>query len=208
MFVLATDGSDAERFLRTLHDRLTLAGFGWMTVGRGGQVLRRSLVDRSVYDGARLVFEADPALHHPLTQDTLHGRPGSIQGPAMDTREVLRDLTIVEKAKLQEIEWEERSRVAPEAHKAQRAFIDSQAEKIVAKTGCRPDAARKVVALQIKGILLPDVVLEFDDEDLRSPTVGDVLAAPDKFVGLTLSDPLEGAEYGRTKAKIMRRADG
>ena len=208
VFVLATDGSDAERFLRTLHDRLTIAGFGWMTVGRGGQVLRRSLVDRSVYDGARLVFEADPALHPQLTQDTAARAPRVYPGPAMDTREVLRDLTIVEKAKLQEIEWEERSRVAPEAHKAQRAFIDSQAEKIVAKTGCRPDAARKVVALQIKGVLLPDVVLEFDDEDLRSPTVGDVLAALDKFVGLTLSDPLEGPSYGRTKAKIMRRADG
>ena len=50
-------------------------------------------------------------------------------------------------------------------------------------------------------------MLEFDDEDLRSSTVGDVLAAPDKFVGLTLSDPQEGAEYGRCKAKIMRRDD-
>ena len=58
-------------------------------------------------------------------------------------------------------------------------------------------------------MLLPDVVLEFDDEDLRSPTVGDVLAALDKFVGLTLSDPQEGrGSYGRTKAKIMRRDDG
>ena len=46
VFVLATDGDDAERFLKTLHDRLTLADLGWMMVGRGGQVLRRSLVDQ------------------------------------------------------------------------------------------------------------------------------------------------------------------
>jgi hypothetical protein len=35
-----------------------------------------------------------------------------------------------------------------------------------------------------------------------------VLANPDRFVGETLADPLEGIEYGRCKAKIMRRADG
>jgi hypothetical protein len=39
-------------------------------------------------------------------------------------------------------------------------------------------------------------------------TVADVLADPDRFVGATLADPLEGVEYGRCKAKIMRRADG
>ena len=209
VFVLATDGSDAERFLRTLHDRLTIAGFGWMTVGRGGQVLRRSLVDRSVYDGARLVFEAAPTLQHPLTQDRAARAPRAYPGPAMDTREVLRDLTIVETAKLQEIETEERNRVAPEAKKAQKAFLDSQARKIVERSEGKItfDAAQKTVKLQIAGTLLPDVVLEFDDEDLREASVADVLAKPDQFVGLTMSDPQEGPEYGRCKAKIMRRDD-
>ena len=56
-----------------------------MTVGRGGQVLRRSLVDRSVYDGARLVFEADPALEPPLNQDRIARAPMVYPGPAMDT---------------------------------------------------------------------------------------------------------------------------
>ncbi len=165
-----------------------------MTVGRGGQVLRRSLVDRSVYDGARLVFEADPALEPPLNQDRTARAPMVYPGPAMDTREVLRDLTLVEQAKLAEIERDECARVAPEAHKAQRKFIEDQAEKIVARSEGKItlDAAQKTVKLQIAGTLLPDVVLEFDDEDLRSSTVGDVLAAPDKFVGLTLSDPQEG----------------
>ncbi len=39
-------------------------------------------------------------------------------------------------------------------------------------------------------------------------TVAQVLADPDRFVGETLADPLEGIPYGRCKAKIMRRADG
>ena len=57
-------------------------------------------------------------------------------------------------------------------------------------------------------MLLPTVELAFDDEDLAGRTVADVLADPDRFVGETLADPLEGIEYGRGKAKIMRRADG
>src|SRR5262249_10167272 len=38
--------------------------------------------------------------------------------------------------------------------------------------------------------------------------VGDVLANPKRFVGATLADPLEGVDYGRDKAMIMRRDDG
>jgi hypothetical protein len=209
VFVLATDGDDAERFLKTLHDRLTLADLGWAMVGRAGQVLQRSLVDRSVYDGARLVFEADPALEPPLTQDRTARAPKVYPGPAMDTREILRDLTLVERAKLREIERAERNRVAQKAAKAQEAFVENQATKIVerSKGKITLDAAQKTIKLQIAGTLLPDVVLEFDDEDLRSSTVGDVLADPDKFTGLSLSDPQEGAEYGRGKAKIMRCDD-
>ena len=39
-------------------------------------------------------------------------------------------------------------------------------------------------------------------------TVAEVLADPDKFVGETLADPLEGTDYGRCKAKVMRAHDG
>jgi hypothetical protein len=35
-----------------------------------------------------------------------------------------------------------------------------------------------------------------------------VLADPASYEGATLADPLEGVEYGRCKARIMRRADG
>src|SRR5262249_26036352 len=39
-------------------------------------------------------------------------------------------------------------------------------------------------------------------------TVGAVLAAPDMFIGETLADPLEGLDYGRCKAKMLRGANG
>jgi hypothetical protein len=53
---------------------------------------------------------------------------------------------------------------------------------------------------------LPDLELDFDQ--LGLVPVASVLADPDHFVGETLADPLEGATYGRAKAKVMKADDG
>ena len=41
IYITIRDGTDAVRFLTTLHARCWLAGFGWMVVGRAGQLLER-----------------------------------------------------------------------------------------------------------------------------------------------------------------------
>jgi hypothetical protein len=56
--------------------------------------------------------------------------------------------------------------------------------------------------------LLPDVALAFDDDDFTGCTVAAVLDDPAHFEGATLADPLEGIDYGRCVARIMRRDDG
>ena len=66
----------------------------------------------------------------------------------------------------------------------------------------------RTIARQCEGVLLPDIVLPFDDPEFAGCTVADVLADPDKFEGATLADPLEGIDYGVCKAQVMRRADG
>lgn len=48
VYLLALDGADVERFVQDAHARCWLAGFGWMMVGAGGQLLERSIVDRMV----------------------------------------------------------------------------------------------------------------------------------------------------------------
>ena len=207
VFILAQDGSDAERFLRTLHARAWLVGLGWMMVGKAGQFLSRSLIDRSVFSPERLVFEGTPILDPPLQQDRASRTPKVIDGSALDTRKTCRDLSVVEQAKLRDLEAAEQQRLAPEAAAAKTTFVAQHSERIVQRTGCKPDAARKMVERQCGGILLPNIVLPFDDEEFQGLTVADVLADPLRFVGATLSDPLEGPEYGVGKAKILLRAD-
>jgi hypothetical protein len=48
------DVADSGRFLRSLHARCWLHGYGWMMVGRGGQLLERLIVDCTVGSPARL----------------------------------------------------------------------------------------------------------------------------------------------------------
>jgi hypothetical protein len=48
VYLSVRDVADSARFLKELHDRCWLAGYGWMMVGAGGQLLERSIVDRTV----------------------------------------------------------------------------------------------------------------------------------------------------------------
>ena len=63
-------GGDIGRFLRALHDRCWLCGYGWMMVGTAGQFLERSIIDCSVGAPKRLVFEGAPVLE-PLVASVL-----------------------------------------------------------------------------------------------------------------------------------------
>ena len=208
IFLAVQDGDDVERFLTTLHARCWLAGFGWMMVGRGGQLLERSIVDRVVGSPERLVFEGPPILDAPLDQDRAARRPFATEGEILDSIAACPPLSILEGARLRELRAKEAVRLKPDTQKARKIFITEQAERLALHTGIAPAAAAQIIERQCAGVLLPDIVLPFDDEDLEGCTVAAVLANPGRFVDTTLADPLEGVEYGRGKAKIMRRADG
>ena len=45
IYLRVKDVADSERFLRTLYDRCWLAGYGWHTIGKNGQLLERSIID-------------------------------------------------------------------------------------------------------------------------------------------------------------------
>ena len=207
LFVLVQNGADIERFLKTLHARCWLLGLGWMMVGAGGQLLERSIVDRTVAGPERLVFEAPPILEPSLEQDPRKRAPIVVQGDILDARAACSDLTIVERARLRELRAADVSRMRPEAGTARAAFVKQQAARIVERSGRTLAAAQQIVERQCAGVLLPAVVLHFDDVEHEGATVGAVLADPDRFIGATLADPLEGPAYGRCKAKIMQRPD-
>jgi hypothetical protein len=208
VYLEVRDGDDIDRFLTTVHERAWLAGLGWMLVSSSGALLERSIVDRMVGGPERLVFEGAPVLVPPLQQDKESRHPIAVDGVTLDTVAVCPPLSIVERARLNELKTREHERLAPETAKAREAFVEAQAKKLVARTGVSEKAARQVIVRQCEGVLRPDIELPFDDPELAGRSVGDVLADPERFEDETLADPLEGVSYGRCVAKVMRRPDG
>jgi hypothetical protein len=208
IYILVQDGGDVGRYLRDLHARCWLAGFGWLMVGAGGQLLDRSIVDRTVGGPERLVFEGGPILDPPLCQDRESRRPIPFDGAALDTIATCSPLTIVQTAKLNSLKAKEKYRLKSHSAKARATFVAIKAKSLADRTGMSEQVAAEAIARQCDGVLLPEIELPFDDDDFAGCTVGDVLADPNRFEGATLADPLEGVQYGTCKARIMVHTDG
>jgi hypothetical protein len=205
-YLVLHDGADGERFLDTLHRRCWLAGYGWYIIGSAGQLLERSIVDRMVGRAERLVFEGPPRLDPPLAQDQTRRQPEAVKGNALDTRNACPSLTVSEHAQLARLQTAEKTRLHPEAEAVRQAWIAEQATILALKTKIDLATAKKIVESQTRGMLLPGIVLPWDDPELAGCTVGDVLADPERFLEATLADPLGGVVAD--KAKLLRRPDG
>ena len=205
-YVLVNDAGDVERFLRDLHDRCWLHGLGWHVIGGTGQLLDRSLVDRMVAYGERLCFEGAPIVEPPLAQDATKRIPEAYEGEAIDTELIVPRLTEYERHRVDEAKAASAEALGKAAAEIRTRHDRALAEKISAKSGMPPVSALRLVAARHRGVLLPCVDLDFDH--LGMVTVAAVLADPDQFVGETLADPLEGVDYGRCKALVMRADDG
>ena len=205
-YVLVKDAGDIKRFLRDLHDRCWQHGLGWHQIGGAGQLLDRSLVDRMVAYGERLCFEGAPIIEPPLAQDATKRIPDVSEGEAIDTALILPGLTEYERQRIGEAKVASAEVLGRAAADIRMQHDRMLADQISAKTGMPFVSASRLVAARHRGALLPHLDLEFDY--LGTVSVAAVLADPDRFVGETLADPLEGVEYGRCKAKVMRGDDG
>src|SRR5262249_36667233 len=96
-YVLVYDSGDIKRFLDDLHDRCWLHGFGFHLIGKAGQLLERSIVDRAVGYGERLCFEGAPMLVPPLAQDESKRTPEAFEGVAIRSDRAVPPLTEYER---------------------------------------------------------------------------------------------------------------
>jgi hypothetical protein len=204
VYLLVKDGADIERALKTMHDRLWLAGLGYYVIGAAGQMLDRSLVDASVYGPERLVFEGPPILVPPVAQDAEKRRARFYNGSVIDTRAVFPPLTDAEAQRLAELKAEAKRKLQPAADRKRQKWVKEYARE----RGLPDTAAAHIAAQALNHTLEADFELCFDDPDLGNCTVAEVLADADTFVGETLADPLEGVAYGRGKAKVLMQRDG
>jgi hypothetical protein len=205
-YVLVKDGGDIARFLKDLHDRCWLHGLGWHLIGGAGQLLERSLVDRMVGFGERLCFEGAPSIELPLAQDQAERNPQAVEGEVIDTELMVPRLSEYERHLVDEAKALSTEALAVTASEVRTRHDRELADKLSAQSGMPIVTAVRLIGARHRGVLLPCIDLDFDH--LGMAKVGDVLANPDRFVNETLADPMEGAAYGRCKAKVLRSDDG
>lgn len=208
VYLLVEDGSDIPRALGALFDLMWLAGLGWYMIAKDGNLLDRSVIDRMVGSPERLVFEGAPMLVPPLVQDAAAREAAYHPGTALDTRRVLPDLAPSQQVQLRHMKEQAKNALAADAAAVRAAYDLEHARGIAARTGCPVSVAQDQVRLRHDGKLPPQWLLEFDDPAHGVMSVADVMADPVRFVGETLSDPVEGLSYGRGKAMVIARETG
>ena len=201
VYLLAEDGADIDRAVRALHERCWAHGLGWYLIGAAGQLLERSPIDVSTRFSERLCFEGPPDVVPPLVQDIGARAPEAIDGIAIDTRTVIPDLTRDEALQVDAAKRAARQALEPEARAVRAAADGRLVDDLVKRTGMPHASALRQVQARHRGILTPDIELVFDH--LGVVTVRQILADPEKYVGETLADPLEGVGYGTGKALLM-----
>jgi hypothetical protein len=205
-FIEAKDGGDAERYLNAAHDRCWLAGLGWCVISKDGKLLERSIIDKMVGLGERLVFEGAPIVEPPLVQDAAIRRAEVHAGGQLDTLAACPPLSATEVATKARLRAEENQRLGAAAKETRKAYVEAEAEKLRGhRKGMTLEEARAAVEKRVGGVLTPDFILPWDDLDCMAK-VGDVLDNPTAFVDLTLADPIDAEE--RCKAKVMMGSDG
>jgi hypothetical protein len=161
-YVLVQDGGDVERFLKDLHDRCWLLGFGWHLIGGAGQLLDRSIVDRMVGFGERLCFEGAPVIAAPLAQDQAKRAPEAIEGSAIDSARAVSRLSEYERHRVSDAKAKSANAHGKSATKIRNEHDKELAEKISVKSGSPMATALRQVKARHRGVLYPHVELEFD----------------------------------------------
>jgi hypothetical protein len=202
--IAVLDAADIPRFLSDLHARAWLNGLGWGICSAAGSFLERSIVDKSCGSPERLIFEGAPIIEPPLVQAAREAI--AHDGTVLDTRQCA-PLTEREQADLEKLVAAEELRLLPERQAARAAWSLHHIERLIGRGVPECEARREVDRWIDRRELTSGFELPFDDRTLAGITVADVLADPDRFIGETMADPVEGPPYGRGKAIIFRHPD-
>lgn len=200
LLVLTADASDGPRIIKTIADRLWLAGHGHIRVSSAGSLLVRGPIDTAPADAARLIFVGGAECVAPLDQ---RRGPAVIlsNGGFLDPRNVP-DLTPAERARVEALI--EQAKAAKQGEADQRK-AEHRKETItrrlpsLMKVGLTASEAEQRIGSAVDaafgGVLIGDfeLTLVHDDGQHEVVNVAHVLANRDRYHESDCLDPLHPA---------------
>ena len=195
VYVMVERGCEIPSLLRSIHDRLWSLGLGFFVVSKSGNLLERSLVDTAVDGPERLIFEAEPFVHPPLTRNA---PPMIIQSDGTP----LSNFAGFCVEEVQRLKDEARAVLRPQEQAVRKQYEDRQIERIRRQQNIPAAQARRLVRQRLEDQLL-------EDHDLLEVGRGQFMLVSeflDRAEGQTgLPCPIEGSEYGLSTAQFYPR---
>lgn len=201
VWLCAADGSDIPRATDVLKHRLILAGYGHVEISNQGHARIKTLIDDTVGQPYRLVYEAPPILLGGLTQD--RPAPQYYPGTVVDTATALPDLTEDELLELEQV----KQKLLDDAEPERLRMYDKYVQQYAADNSIMTDEAKRIIDLRSDRKLDPEDTIRTGRNDY--PLVREIIAAPDAWHGKTCCDPQEPdyKGYHPTVAKIYHNDD-
>lgn len=184
----AATGRDCVGF-ELLFDRLWLLGYGYCVLSASGQILDRTIIDRSVWQPERLDFAAGPVCEPPLERRVPSARTWNPSAPFLDVSRLAR-LTATDHRSI-EAKCKAARHARRDAAGERREEWACERGKVVATAMKLDERSAVVIAREAveQRILRPDFLLI--TEDGESVPVSELLGHPDVWHGRRFRDPLE-----------------
>jgi len=195
LYILVQNAADIPRAGAAIVDYLWAKGFGYIQVGKAGQMLERCLVDPSVWQSNRLDFAAGASCANGLNQR--RGRPVIIPGETefIDSITVIPDPGAEIKATADANRAKAKDEIKGEAETVKNTFIREKAREIVGDDDDEEliKAAEYIIKRAVDySCLHGDFRVQvIEGDEVRTVTVGQILDDPVRFHGLQTLDPLE-----------------
>ncbi len=203
LYVMLGDASEGPRIVKTLSERLWLAGRGHIRISSAGSLLVRCPIDTAPSDAARLIFAGGAECVHPLEQ-----RRGPVvvlnDGGFLQPRDVP-DLTAAEAGRVEALV--EQAKAAKHSAAVQRraehrsATVAKRLHGLVQQGVSASEAEQRIGAAidaAFGGVLLGDFELTIVHDDGRheAVTVAQVLADRDRWHEADCLDPVNPEHRG------------
>lgn len=194
VYIAVTDQGDIERAGNVLIKRLWLNKHGHIEVSNSGEMLERTLADKSLFGATHLDYIGGSICYDPLEQNRAY--PDVNEGQALDTAIALPDLTDAEEAQLKALKTKARENARGDALLKRDQYTDARARANLAKQGIelptseQMQNAKSNVQRAVEGKLLTgeQVITLASGEEI---TVGETLLNPAIYHGQLTLDPVE-----------------
>lgn len=199
LYFMVENGTSIPNAGRILVERLWLEGEGYIKLSIAGQMLERTLFDRTVWQASRMDFAAGAATGTGLEQrrgiPILLNEQGNL---TIDCSKAFLPLSDQEMTNLDKRKTDARYTASSEAAAVRNEWLNVQLKKPCMQTSDgseRPEGRNELERMLDIGELAPSLViyveLESKSKQFEPVSVGDVCSEPDRYNFCRTLDPLE-----------------